>query len=81
MHGLLTEDIPKHQLSAHVVPAGPCKSMAEKLHPSTSEEDYLGVIWHVKKQVLQIHVMDAQTAGKSLRAYLEDIAGYRRDGW
>ena len=48
--------------------------MAESLHHNISEHDYLAIIWHRMKDVLQGHAMDAQAAGKSLRAHLEDIA-------
>ncbi len=46
-----------------------------------SEEERHMVNFCVMKSVIQMHARDAQTLGKSLRAYLEDLAGYRRGGW
>ena len=37
--------------------------------------------WRFMRQVMLKHMMAAHNQGMSLRAYLEDLAGYRKAGW
>ena len=46
-----------------------------------SEVDQYMLCLDIIRSVIQKHARDAQTLGKSLKAYLEDLAGYRRGGW
>ena len=49
--------------------------------PTFSNEEYIIMMWRVTRRVVLKHAMAAQSQGKSLRAYLEDLAGYNKGGW
>ncbi len=49
--------------------------------PTFSNEEYIIMMWRVARQVIVKHAIAAQSQRKSLRAYLEDLAGYREGGW
>ncbi len=46
---------------------------------NTSEKDSLAMKRQAMKEAVQRHSLVARTSGKSLRAYLKDLAGYKRD--
>lgn len=45
------------------------------------DEQYYVMCWRFMRQVMLKHMMAAHNQGMSLRAYLEDLAGYRKAGW
>ena len=49
--------------------------------PSFSNEEYIVMCWRVTRQVVLKHALAAHEKGVSLRAHLEDVAGFRSDGW
>ena len=64
--------------------AGPSQSLLGYLGPAglkLPEEQYYVMCWRFQRQVVLKHMMAAHSQRKSLRAYLEDLAGFRKGGW
>ncbi len=64
--------------------AGPSQSLLGYLGPSgrqVPDDQYYVMCWRLTRQVVLQHMMAAHKQGKSLRAYLEDLAGFRKGGW
>ena len=54
---------------------------SKQLGPEITNEGYIVLAWHMTRVVVLEHALAAQARGKSLRAHLEDVAGYRTNRW
>ncbi len=67
-------------LAAHALPVGPMEhTLARRAKdPGTPEKESLVMKRQAMKEAVQKHALLAKSQGKTLRAYLTDLAGNRR---